>query len=528
MKTSGKQLIRKLLHRSISLSLLVALSQADQGWARSPNAIVTGTSHRVETFVDVFDSNQRLQQDIRKASDRANTDAEIWIAMWSWSDDFLLDTNNQTLVGELKAALLRNPNLKIYTLLWSMPAGTKLLVNLGWQPFKESAMVSDLPESARKRFILARQSLLFWHPLSSAHQKFVLMKFGGESVGYCFDYNFQNFHFDWSDHNAGRRVADKFKLPPVHDTAIRFQGKAISTLQQEFLQRWERSGSHSTLPQGSFPIKAEESTLPNLKALFHEPGIKGGGIQRWYIDAIRRAKEHIYLESQYFDDPDVGDALINAYFRKLNEPQPNIIFNLCSSKTVEPRNQVDGNLREVMRVRLTTADEIELTDGEVIKRKGMWRRVKVNKSATECYLKGRGAKSRKIPLKDIKQTRGGVRFITMVTATTEADAKSGIQPIYIHSKVGLIDNQLTIGSANQNKRSARQDYEANVMLTDSRSTHESENFQKRLLEALVAPGAVGDTLLQKVDYTASQNSIHNNADQTTKPVGLVIEYPYQK
>lgn len=521
-------MIRKLFYQSLCLGLLAALSPPQPSWARASNDITAGTPHRIETFLDVYDSNQRLQQDIRKAGDPANTDAEIWIAMWSWSDDFLLDPNNQTLVGELRAAMLRNPNLKIYTLLWSMPPGTKLLVNLGWQPFKESAMTSDLPESARKRFILARQSLLFWHPLSSAHQKFVLMKYGGESVGYCFDYNFQNFHFDWPDHSASRRVADKFKLPPVHDTAIRFQGKAITTLQQEFVQRWKRSGNRSTQPEGIFPIKAEESSLPNLKALFHEPGIKGGGIQRWYIEAIRKAKGHVYLESQYFDDPDVGDALIDAYFRKLHEPQPNIVFNLCSSQTVEPRNQVDGNLREVMRVRLTTADEIELIDGEVIKRPGTWKHVKVNKSATECYLKGHGSKVRKISLKDIKQMRGGVRFISMVTASSEPDTKSGIQPIYIHSKVGLIDNQLTIGSANQNKRSARQDYEANVMLTDTRATHESENFQKRILEALVAPGAVGDSLLQKVDYTATQNSIRNYVDSTAKPVGLVIEYPYHK
>lgn len=487
----------------------------------------TGAPHVVETFNDVYNANERLRSDIRAAADPKNTDAEIWIGMWSWSDDFLLVETNRTLLSEIKSALEKNPNLKVYVLLWAMPPGTKLIVNLGWLPFKEGQALKDWPESMKSRFQLASQSLLLTHPLSSAHQKFILFRYGGESVGYCLDYNFDNFHFDWPDHDVLRRAQLGLKVPPVHDTAMRFKGPVIADFQHEFLERWALSNKPKEGPGAgeTFPIQQIPADNPHLVANFQRPGTKGGDIKDWYVNAIRNAKNYIYLESQYFDNNEIADELIDAYYRGLKDPAPNIVFTLCSTKTVEPKSQVDGSLREVMRVRLSTADEIELMSGRKIKRSAPWGKVVVSKHATKCELEGNGAHY-KIKFRNIKKINGGVRFVTMVTHSDTA--KNNFQPIYVHSKVGLIDDQMTIGSANQNKRSFGEDYEANVMLTDIPSTHVVETFKQRLLGSAIDPKISGTTLLQKIDATARKNWERRHAGPPAPPVGLVIDYPYRK
>jgi phosphatidylserine/phosphatidylglycerophosphate/cardiolipin synthase-like enzyme len=174
---------------------------------------------------------------------------------------------------------------------------------------------------------------------------------------------------------------------------------------------------------------------------------------------------------------------------------------------------------------LSTADEIELASGTVIKRVGVWKKVTVNKRATECILHGEGF-NRTIKFNEIKQVRGGIRFYTMVTKAPLP--KVGFKTVYVHSKLGLIDNHLTIGSANQNRRSFGTDYEANVMVTDSNRTKVVESFRSRVLEILLDPNSVGTTILQKLEQTADQNSKRQSASPQPDPVGLVIPYPFHK
>jgi phosphatidylserine/phosphatidylglycerophosphate/cardiolipin synthase-like enzyme len=508
---------------SISLLLSTNFAAIARSTADVPGSI--GTPHMVEPFLDVVECNSRLQKDIREAGDPARTKAEIWIAMWSWSNDFLLDPSKTTLVDELRKALATNPNLKIHVLLWDMPLFARVFLHLGWSPFVESRALSGLPEQAKKRFIVARESLLWKHIISSAHQKFVLINLGDDSIAYCLDYNFVNFHFDWPEHNVQQRVDLGLKLPTVHDTGLRFKGPAIADFRREFLQRWQKSDNKKNAPDCIFPIVPISVPIALLSARFQEPGTTDGAIKNWYKAAIRNAHDYIYLESQYFDDKEIGDELVRAYHRGLRYPQPNIVLNICSTTTLEPKSQVDGSLREVMRIRLSTADEIELSDGTIIKRVGAWKHVTVNKSATKCVLRGEET-SRTIDLNKVKQVHGGIRVYTMVTKNPSP--KIGFQTVYIHSKLGLIDNQLTIGSANQNKRSFGLDYEANVMVTDVFDSHMVDVYRSRVLGALLAPDSVGATIFQKLEDTAVQNANRQSTVPQPDPIGMVIPYPDHK
>jgi phosphatidylserine/phosphatidylglycerophosphate/cardiolipin synthase-like enzyme len=506
---------------------LLLLSSTEKVYAQTTSIGATdfGAPHEMETFVDVAECNHRLREDIREAGKPVHSKAEIWIATWSWSNDFYMDADKATLVEEIKTALISNPNLKVYVLLWDMPLAANFFLKLGWSHFNQSLAVEGWSNDLKRRFIVARESLLLKHPVSSAHQKFMLIQFGDDSAAYCFDFNFQNFFWDWNDHDVARRIACGFKLPPVHDTAIRFKGSAVADFRREFLFRWLKCKNSKHEPSATFTSLAGAKSIPYLRARFQHPGTKGGDIKEWYRSAIQNAHDYIYLENQFLDDQDISDDLIKAYFRGLSYPQPNIIVNLCSIAILEPKSQVNGTLRQVMRIRLSTAEQIELANGVVIRRTSPWEKVLVNKSATECSIRGLEFNGT-IKLDQIKRLNGGIRFYTMLTAA--AAPKVGFEPIYIHSKLGLIDNQLTIGSANQNRRSYGTDYEANVMVTDLNNTKEVESLRNRILSVLTASNVVSSTPFQKIEQTAELNTKMQFANPPTNPIGMVMHYPFCK
>lgn len=535
--------MRGFIHQWLALVLLLCLPFYGEypAWGQPAPAAVTdvGTPHAVELFVDVAEVNARLEKDINELADPKNTNAELWIATWTWANDYYLNVEKKvTLLNAIKSALVENPNLKVYVLLWDMPGPANILLDLGWVQFKKDEAYEGLTEDAKQRLVIADENLFLRHPISSAHQKFMLLQYGGVSAGYCCDYNNQNFYWDWNDHNSARRAQFGLEVPPVHDTAIRFEGMAVKDFREEFLYRWQKSSDNKgKVPQAEFAVsmkhagsasafgKAGAKSLPNLRARFQEPGTTGGEIKDWYRWAIQNARDYVYIENQYLDDPDIADDLIEAYFRKLNWAQPNVVVNLCSTEVLAPRSQINGTFREVMRIRLSTADKIVLKNGRVIQRSGRWRNVIVNKRATQAHLRGR-AMDGTIDFDDIARIEGGVRFYTMVTAA--ASPKVGFQPVYIHSKVGIIDNKLSIGSANQNRRSYGTDYEANVMLTDTATSKEVEAFRSRIMTILAAPDAAGTTPLQRLEHTAAKNTKARSTNPQSTPIGLVIDYPLSK
>ncbi len=511
--------------RSLVSIALVGLTLLFSMPAVCAESVALGTPHELETFVDVAECSQRLREDIREAGNPTHTSAEIWIAAWSWSNDFYMEADKTTLLEEIKNALVRNSKLKVYVLLWDMPIAANIFLKLGWSRFNDQLAVAGWSNDCRERFVISRESLLLRHPLSSAHQKFMLIQLGDDSEAYCFDYNFQNFFWDWSDHDVRRRVADGLKLPPVHDTAIRFKGLAVGDFRHEFLYRWAHSNNSKQVPNAMFRCQIDSKPLPLLQARFQHPGTKGGDIKKWYRSSLQNAHDYVYLENQFLDDSDISDDLIEAYFRGLSYPQPNIIANLCSVSILEPQSQLNGTLRQVMRIRLSTAEKIALTNGVVIRRTGQWKKVSINHNATKCTLRGASFNGSFL-LSQIKQIDGGVRFYTMLTEA--ATSGSGAEPIYIHSKLGIIDNQLTIGSANQNKRSYGTDYEANVMVTDIAETKTIPALRDRILKVLIAPSATGATSFQKLEQTADLNSAKQLANRLSEPEGMVIHYPYCK
>ncbi|MHB8377410.1 MAG: phospholipase D-like domain-containing protein, partial [Dehalococcoidia bacterium] len=147
------------------------------------------------------------------------------------------------------------------------------------------------------------------------------------------------------------------------------------------------------------------------------PFAPGGefGIHHAYVELIRRARELVYLESQYLWSPEVMEALIEATERP---PAPSFRIVI------------------VLPARATS---------------GKWD----NDQHVEMLRKSDGG-----------------RGIVEVYSLFASGPTTGVQPfryrpVYVHAKVGIIDDEwLIVGSANLNNRGFVTDSELNVVAQD--------------------------------------------------------------
>jgi phosphatidylserine/phosphatidylglycerophosphate/cardiolipin synthase-like enzyme len=102
---------------------------------------------------------------------------------------------------------------------------------------------------------------------------------------------------------------------PIHDVSASIEGPAVADLRQSFLELWDHDGAAATPVETPQPAAANTAvqivrTLPgNLR-----PAVPQGetGILEAYLRAIREAEDYIFVDNQYFTDPVIGKALVNA------------------------------------------------------------------------------------------------------------------------------------------------------------------------------------------------------------------------
>ncbi|MCX6022731.1 MAG: phospholipase D-like domain-containing protein [Chloroflexi bacterium] len=106
--------------------------------------------------------------------------------------------------------------------------------------------------------------------------------------------------------------------------------------------------------------------------------------------------------------------------------------------------------------------------------------------------------------------------------------------MYIHSKVGVIDDQFTVGSSNLNTQSFVHDSEANLAVRDR---DEAWRLAVRLWTSLLPPGMApaagappGDAQAVAAWFAALEQTAQANLARDPahpQPTGLLIEYPYR-
>jgi phosphatidylserine/phosphatidylglycerophosphate/cardiolipin synthase-like enzyme len=205
-----------------------------------------------------------------------------------------------------------------------------------------------------------------------------------------------------------------------HDAAARLEGPIVADVAEHFRLRWHGVADEE-LPPPPVPAAAgsvEAQIVRTIPESVYEGSLPQGdfSILESYVGAIRGAERFVYLESQFLWSPEIVELLAE----KLRDP-PNDDFRVV---VVLPVNANDG---------------ADVSRGQV------------------AAL--------------IHADDGNARFLA---CTIYARAGTLHDPIYVHAKVGIVDDLwLTVGSANLNEHSLFNDSEVNVVVRDGELARET-------------------------------------------------------
>ncbi len=198
-----------------------------------------------------------------------------------------------------------------------------------------------------------------------------------------------------------------------HDAAVRLQGPAVGDVARHFVQRWT-AVTGEALAEPADPPAAGSSAVRVLRTVpenTYDFATNGSfSILQAYLEALRSARELVYLENQFLWSPEIVDVLAD----KLRQP-PRDEFRVVLMLPAKPNNGADTTRGQLGRL-------IDADDGA-----------------------GR------------------------LLATTIRAHRDGVTaPIYVHAKIGIIDDTwLTVGSANLNEHSLFNDTEMNLLIDDA-------------------------------------------------------------
>ena len=276
---------------------------------------------RAERVAFIVDAEQYFEHFIATAE---NAERSILILAWDFDSRTVLrqdDRGKPVLLGDfLNALAKRKRHLHIRILDWDYPMvfGT------------DREMPPTLGLTWKRH---ARIDFRFddTHPFAgSHHQKIIVVD---DRIAFSGGLDLTNKRWDTREHKAEdpRRVFDGAPYPPFHDVMIAVDGDAATALADVARERWRAATgerlkavkvAHDPWPKG-LPVDVTGATA--AVSLTAPPGESDAGIHQveaLYLHMIRRARDSIYIENQYFTSQTIGDALAAS----LAEPEgPEIV-----------------------------------------------------------------------------------------------------------------------------------------------------------------------------------------------------------
>ena len=254
----------------------------------------------------------------------------------------------------LIALLRRKRHLKIHVLNWDFSMIYAL--EREWMPTAQAGW------NGHRRLVYRVDGQ---HPLgASHHQKLVVVDDTAAFVG---GLDLTKSRWDTIAHAAAdvRRVdADGQAYPPFHDVQMMVAGEAASALGDLFRTRWQVATGRRLAKPTRCPVadlwpstlqpdltQCEVGLMRTQPAFAGQPEVRE--IEQAYLESIKRARQSIYVESQYFTSHAIGRALA----ARLSEHQgPEVVLVL--------RHNCDGWLeRQTMdSLRAKVLHDLELAD----------------------------------------------------------------------------------------------------------------------------------------------------------------------
>ncbi len=309
-------------------------------------------------------------------------------------------------VGPFLSWLVRNrPELEVHILRWDTGAIGSL--------FHAATLATTIKWHFDKRIHVKLDS---FHPIGgSHHQKIVVID---DSLAFCGGIDMTHNRWDTRHHrdDEPRRRHPGRDHGPWHDATTALRGKVAKDLGDLCRSRWERAGGDPIAPPDvqsdcwpeGLEVGFTDATVAISRSRPEMPDCPPvHEIEQLYLDLIARAKKRIYAESQYFASRKVAEAIASR-LQEPDGPEIVIVNPVSAEGWLEPIAMDTARARLMQRLK-----EVD-THGRL-----------------RLYH---------------ARTRGG-------------------KPIYIHSKVTVIDDcVLRVGSSNFNNRSMRLDTECDITI----------------------------------------------------------------
>lgn len=443
-------LIVHCLNRGVAIN--ICISDVDPVARAAMHRAATRSLRMFEAAAAVADKGARLT--VVRALHPAETSALIRIAVWPYIMKKLFRTAGwlNNLSSELRAAALRDMD--------------------------GAARNFTLHSDGRVRVKLWTLPQL--HPLVH-HQK--LAVFDRRSL-YIGGLDLNERRFDTPNH---QRAGDQ----TWHDVQLMIEGLVVAEAQQHL-------ESFRDVIAGAVPPPRTRRLLrtlsrPQRHSLWHfGPVPVLSELRTAHLVLAKRARQLIYLESQYFRDPDLAGALADCARRT---PTLQMILMLPAAPddvAFERRRGLDARFGEAMQARALR-----------ILRGGFGKRLFVGSPAQ--------------PRPALPDGHG--------TNEERRDRLHGAPLIYIHAKVSIFDEAAAIvSSANLNARSMRWDTEAGVYLTSPTDVHE---LRLRVMAHWLPPDADAAAFdpLTAVDFWA-RTAWRNAAKSPREREGFLLPHDF--
>lgn len=376
------------------------------------NAWKAAMAQKASFLIDGAAYFSALDQTLRQAQH------SIWIVGWDFNPDIRLRPHQSSeTLGELLLTLAhRNSGLQVRILIWGMgPVYSGKSLRL----FSESGLSSHPQIGVR---------FDFRHPLRGCHhQKLVSIDDGLAFLG---GIDLTARRWDEPDHrvdNSLRTSPDGKPYGPVHDMQLMVSGDAAKLIGDVARRRWKRAAGEAISPSvengnvwpGSVGVQITD--VPAAIALT-EPGFIGRRgrheVFRLTRDAVRSARRHIYIETQYLASFRVARAIAKR-LREVDGPEIVVLATKSSHGLIEKLTMGSNRDRLIRR----------------LKRMDRYDRLRVMYAV--------------VP-----------------------NGEGGTQEVVIHSKLIIIDdNFVRVGSSNLNNRSEGLDTECDIALEAGNLAH---------------------------------------------------------
>jgi len=301
------------------------------------------------------------------------------------------------------------------------------------------------------------------------HQKTVLIDHSvpGKEIGFVQGFNFWPKYFDES-HHPYRGINNR-----IQDVGLLLKGSCLIDIYHNFAQSWNEEKKGTPVSPQAPQIASRGVGGYTCQILRTWRMQDEFNIHAFYQKAFTKLNQFIYVEDQYFRQPEFAKAL-QARAKQIREKAGGkkqlhvfAVTNL-NEAAIGEINVREGMLNELNRsdLKASEAQFKKRQEDDKAREKIKAEMEKVGVMVHVCRLRNSQVKGRKKP--------GG-------------HAGRGWKPVrygdtYIHSKLTIFDDAyLTLGSANWNHRSMFTDTELNIAMQSH--DHAAANFRQKIWAA---------------------------------------------